>query len=90
MLYLIFNEGYTASAGEELTAPELSTEAIRLGRLLHRLLPEDTETAGLLALMLLTDARRAKPGRARRANWCRSPSRTGGGGTAASSRRGSS
>ncbi|WP_395362619.1 RNA polymerase sigma factor [Streptomyces sp. YH02] len=58
VLYLIFNEGYTASGGEELTAPELSTEAIRLARLLHRLLPEDTETAGLLALMLLTDARR--------------------------------
>ncbi|WP_055598864.1 RNA polymerase sigma factor [Streptomyces aureus] len=58
VLYLIFNEGYTASAGEALTAPELSTEAIRLARLLHRLLPEDTETAGLLALMLLTDARR--------------------------------
>ncbi|MFE9133785.1 RNA polymerase sigma factor [Streptomyces sp. NPDC007355] len=58
VLYLVFNEGYTASAGEELTAPELSTEAIRLARLLHRLLPEDPETAGLLALMLLTDARR--------------------------------
>ncbi|WP_030318657.1 RNA polymerase sigma factor [Streptomyces flavochromogenes] len=58
VLYLIFNEGYTASAGEELTAPELSTEAIRLARLLHRLLPDDTETSGLLALMLLTDARR--------------------------------
>ncbi|MER5964246.1 sigma-70 family RNA polymerase sigma factor [Streptomyces sp. NPDC002057] len=58
VLYLIFNEGYTASAGDELTVPELSTEAIRLARLLHRLLPEDTETAGLLALMLLTDARR--------------------------------
>ncbi|MEU2115271.1 DUF6596 domain-containing protein [Streptomyces sp. NPDC016459] len=58
VLYLVFNEGYTASAGDELTAPELSTEAIRLARLLHRLLPEDPETAGLLALMLLTDARR--------------------------------
>ena len=58
VLYLIFNEGYTASGGDELTAPELSTEAIRLARLLHRLVPEDTETAGLLALMLLTDARR--------------------------------
>ncbi|MFJ2056164.1 RNA polymerase sigma factor [Streptomyces sp. NPDC087908] len=58
VLYLIFNEGYTASGGERLTAPELSTEAIRLARLLHRLLPGDTETAGLLALMLLTDARR--------------------------------
>ncbi|MCX4982830.1 RNA polymerase sigma factor [Streptomyces sp. NBC_00572] len=58
VLYLVFNEGYTASGGDELTAPELSTEAIRLATLLHRLLPEDTETAGLLALMLLTDARR--------------------------------
>ncbi|WP_309056772.1 DUF6596 domain-containing protein [Streptomyces sp.] len=58
VLYLVFNEGYTSSGGEELTAPGLSTEAIRLTRLLHRLVPEDTETAGLLALMLLTDARR--------------------------------
>ncbi|MEV0057054.1 DUF6596 domain-containing protein [Saccharopolyspora shandongensis] len=58
VLYLIFNEGYTATDGADLTAPELSTEAIRLARLLHRLVPEDTETAGLLALMLLTDARR--------------------------------
>ncbi|MEU7385305.1 RNA polymerase sigma factor [Streptomyces tanashiensis] len=58
VLYLVFNEGYTASAGDALTAPELSTEAIRLARMLHRLVPDDTETAGLLALMLLTDARR--------------------------------
>jgi RNA polymerase sigma factor (sigma-70 family) len=58
VLYLIFNEGYTASSGEELTAPNLSDEAIRLTRLLRRLLPEDSETSGLLALMLLTDARR--------------------------------
>ncbi|WP_328959345.1 RNA polymerase sigma factor [Kitasatospora purpeofusca] len=58
VLYLIFNEGYTASGGEDLTAPELSTEAIRLARLLLRLVPDDPETAGLLALMLLTDARR--------------------------------
>ncbi|MFJ5828753.1 RNA polymerase sigma factor [Streptomyces sp. NPDC093089] len=58
VLYLVFNEGYTASGGDDLTAPELSTEAIRLTRLLHGLLPEDPETAGLLALMLLTDARR--------------------------------
>ncbi|WP_418961414.1 RNA polymerase sigma factor [Streptomyces tritici] len=58
VLYLVFNEGYTASGGADLTAPELSAEAIRLARLLHRLVPDDAETAGLLALMLLTDARR--------------------------------
>jgi RNA polymerase sigma factor (sigma-70 family) len=58
VLYLIFNEGYTASSGQDLTAPSLSDEAIRLTRLLRRLLPDDGETAGLLALMLLTDARR--------------------------------
>ncbi|MEU5811850.1 sigma-70 family RNA polymerase sigma factor [Streptomyces sp. NPDC047718] len=58
VLYLVFNEGYTATGGPDLTAPELSAEAIRLTRLLHRLLPDDAETAGLLALMLLTDARR--------------------------------
>ena len=58
VLYLVFNEGYTATAGYALTVPALSQEAIRLTRWLHRLLPDDGEVTGLLALMLLTDARR--------------------------------
>ncbi|MFD3930093.1 RNA polymerase sigma factor [Streptomyces sp. NPDC058614] len=57
-LYLIFNEGYTATSGAALQRAELAGEAIRLTRSVHRLLPEDREVAGLLALMLLTDARR--------------------------------
>jgi predicted RNA polymerase sigma factor len=59
VLYLIFNEGYTSSGGPQLHRCELSREAIRLARAVHKLLPEDAEVAGLLALMLLTDARRA-------------------------------
>ena len=66
VLYLIFNEGYTSTSGPDLARVELSAEAIRLARMLHRLLPDDGEVAGLLALMLLTDARR--------------PARTGAGG----------
>ena len=58
VLYLIFNEGYTSSAGAELRRGDLSLEAIRLTRIVHGLQPADTEVAGLLALMLLTDARR--------------------------------
>ena len=58
VLYLIFNEGYTASSGDDLQRPELAAEAIRLTRDVHRRLPDDAEVAGLLALMLLTDARR--------------------------------
>jgi RNA polymerase sigma factor (sigma-70 family) len=58
VLYLIFNEGYTASSGPELHRSDLTAEAIRLARLLCRSAPENGEAAGLLALMLLTDARR--------------------------------
>jgi RNA polymerase sigma factor (sigma-70 family) len=58
VLYLIFNEGYTSSVGPDLRRGDLSHEAMRLTRIVHHLQPEDTEIAGLLALMLLTDARR--------------------------------
>jgi RNA polymerase sigma factor (sigma-70 family) len=59
VLYLIFNEGYAATSGTSLFRTDLSSEAIRLSRILHQLLPDDAEVTGLLALMLLTDARRA-------------------------------
>lgn len=59
VLYLVFSEGYTASTGPELHRSDLACEAIRLTRMLHRVVPDDGEVAGLLALMLLTDARRA-------------------------------
>ena len=59
VVYLIFNEGYLAGAGDDPVRADLTDEAVRLGRLLRSLLPEDGEVAGLLALMLLTDARRA-------------------------------
>jgi RNA polymerase sigma factor (sigma-70 family) len=59
VLYLIFSEGYVASVGEDLQRRDLANEAIRLARALHHALPQDGEVAGLLALMLLTDARRA-------------------------------
>lgn len=58
VLYLIFNEGYTASSGSELHRADLAHEAIRLSRMVHAQLPEDGEVTGLLALMLLTHARR--------------------------------
>jgi len=58
VLYLIFNEGYVSTSGPALQRVELSAEAIRLTRTVHRMLPDDDEVAGLLALMVLTDARR--------------------------------
>lgn len=58
VLYLIFNEGYTSTSGPDIQRPELSKEAIRLTRALHKSLPDETEVAGLLALMLLTHVRR--------------------------------
>jgi predicted RNA polymerase sigma factor len=58
VLYLVFSEGYASTSGASLHRTELTAEAIRLTRIVHRLLPEDGEVTGLLALMLLTDARR--------------------------------
>ncbi|ANN15040.1 RNA polymerase subunit sigma-24 [Amycolatopsis orientalis] len=59
VVYLVFNEGYTASSGERLVREDLCAEAIRLGRLLAALMPDEPEVTGLLALMLLTESRRA-------------------------------
>jgi RNA polymerase sigma factor (sigma-70 family) len=59
VLYLVFNEGYAATSGANLQRRELTGEAVRLTRLVHELLPDDGEVSGLLALMLLTDSRRA-------------------------------
>jgi RNA polymerase sigma-70 factor (ECF subfamily) len=58
VVYLVFNEGYVASSGDSLDRVELATEAIRLGRLLVELMPDEPEAVGLLALMLLTESRR--------------------------------
>jgi RNA polymerase sigma-70 factor (ECF subfamily) len=59
VVYLVFNEGYTASSGDRLVRQDLCAEAIRLGRLLAELMPDEPEALGLLALMLLTESRRA-------------------------------
>jgi RNA polymerase sigma factor (sigma-70 family) len=58
VLYLVFNEGYASSSGPDVARTDLTAEALRLARAVHRLLPDDGEVAGLVALMLLTDARR--------------------------------
>jgi RNA polymerase sigma-70 factor (ECF subfamily) len=58
VIYLIFNEGYTATSGNDLVRRDLCAEAIRLGRVLNELIPDDAESLGLLALMLLHDSRR--------------------------------
>ena len=75
VVYLVFNEGYTATGGEALVRGELCREAIRLGRLLVVLAPADPEAAGLLALMLPHDARR-RHGSIARGRSCRWPTRT--------------
>jgi RNA polymerase sigma factor (sigma-70 family) len=64
VLYLVFNEGYATSAGDDLQRADLTTEAMRLTGLLHETLPDDGEVTGLLALMLLTEARRGQRSRA--------------------------
>ena len=58
VVYLVFNEGYTATAGDDLVRDDLCAEAIRLARLLVELMPDEPEVLGLLALLLLTEARR--------------------------------
>ena len=67
VVYLVFNEGYLSTSGEEPVRADLTAEAIRLGRVLRELMPDTPEVAGLLALMLLIEARRSGPGRRRRA-----------------------
>ncbi len=59
VVYVVFTEAYAASGGPALVRPELADEAIRLARILHRLLPAEREVTGLLAMLLLVDARRA-------------------------------
>ena len=81
VVYLIFNEGYAASSGERLIRAELTEEAIRLGRLITELMPDEPEAIGLLALMLLEQARRRGADHSATENSCRCPSRTAACGT---------
>ena len=82
VIYLVFNEGYTATEGDELIRADLCAEAIRLARLLAELMPDEPEALGLLALLLLTESRHARAHRARRHASCCSPTRTARTGTA--------
>ena len=80
VVYLVFTEGHLATGGDALIRGDLCDEAIRLARVLTALLPDEPEVTGLLALLLLTDARRdARLGPP--ATWCCSPSRTAAAGT---------
>ena len=87
VVYLIFNEGYTASSGDRLVREDLCAEAIRLGRLLAELMPDEPEVMGLLALMLLDRVAPGRPHRRRTATSCCWPTRTAAAGIAASSPR---
>jgi RNA polymerase sigma-70 factor, ECF subfamily len=78
VVYLIFNEGHTASSGQQLSRADLCAEAIRLGRLLAELMPDEPEVMGLLALLLLTESRRVPM---RMVDWSCWPTRTGSAGT---------
>ena len=79
VLYLVFNEGYSATSGDELVRADLCGEAIRLARILATLMPDEPEVLGLLGLLLLTEARRAARTAADGSSYC--PTRTGPGGT---------
>ena len=87
VVYLVFNEGYLATAGEAVGRADLCAEAIRLGRLLAELMPDEPEVLGLLALMLLTHSAGTR-GRRRTARSCASRTRTAPAGTPRSCRRG--
>ena len=81
VIYLIFNEGYSATAGDDWMRPALCDEALRLGRVLAGLVPDEPEVHGLVALMEIQASRAARPRRARRASRCCCSSRTARAGT---------